>query len=231
MSPSGNSRDYSPVSGGPVVKFPIVDGHTEFVSTWISPFESQTPDAGLGTFGSMLQVGGFLPIMNALQRQSQSGGATYNAVDAVKKQAAELIGATSITKLNSTQVNTGAPPLKHTFTAVFRALKDPQKEVVDPVDQLISWALPELLAEDGALTNLANGGNVIRSIFPSKSPSIVAFSYAGETWPTMVIESIGRPLTVARDAQGRPLLTKLSMQVSTLSALDREDYAKLKIGR
>jgi hypothetical protein len=42
-------------------------------------------------------------------------------------------GRTGITKLNSTQIFSGMPPVKFSFTAHFRALTDPQSEVRDPI--------------------------------------------------------------------------------------------------
>lgn len=230
MDKSGKSRSFSFV-GDTIVAAPITDASHEQSINWQSPFEGQTPDAGLGTFGSMLQVGGYLPILNALQKRT-GPGQSADALAATAAGASGLIGASSVTKMNATQVFSGAPPLTLSLTAHFRAFANPKTEVEDPVNQLIKWQLPRKLAEDGVLTNLAEwDAGLIRSVFPSLAPTIVALRYGGVLWAPMVIERVSRPITVPRSKDGAALHTAVQLQLASLSALDGGDWDAWRTGK
>ena len=64
---------------------------------------------------------------------------------------AQFEGRTGITKLNSTQVFNGMPPVKIQVTALFRAWRDSMKEVEAPFNKLMEWALPIELSKDGSV--------------------------------------------------------------------------------
>ena len=97
------------------------------------------------------------------------------------------------------------PPVKITLTAHFRALRDPVAEVREPIAQLKKWAVPQMLASDGLITNgirSAGKNDVIGTIFPSFSPQVIAMRYGDLTYEPMVIESISEPFTTPRSEKG-----------------------------
>jgi hypothetical protein len=138
MQQDGNTRSFR-AFGDTQVMAPITDANLEQTQNWTSPFENMTADSGMSTFSAMLQVGGFGAILNALQKHVPNGSAADSALSAAQEQANSLTGSTSITKLNSTQIYNGSPPLKITLTAHFRALRDPVKE---PAHGMVHGRLP-----------------------------------------------------------------------------------------
>ncbi len=210
------------------VHSPITDGSMEQSQNWNSPFENAGVDGKLSSFSSMLQSGGFLAIVNALQQTTSKDGAFGKALGVLGTELQGLVGATSVTKLNSTQVFTGSPPLKLTFTAHFRAIRDAASEVGQPLDMLTAWALPRKLAPEGTLLNVAQGGGAVRSVFASDAPPIVAMQYADMLFMPMVIEHITRPLTMPRDKDGRGIGTSVQVTLSSLTALDKADWSAVR---
>jgi hypothetical protein len=212
----------------PTVQFPITDASIEQSVNWHSPFENQSPDAALGSIAAIAQSGGGLAILNALEKQVTGirGADSFESRMAREtvRTADSLVGKSGITKLNSTQTLAGVPPMKLTMTCHFRALKNARSEVQAPIDQLMQWLLPEELAADGAIVNLLNGEGLSRSLFPSKTPTLVAFGYSGRRWSPMVIESISMPMTVPRTKDGDPVHSTVSMQIASLSAIDRAGW-------
>lgn len=93
-----------------------------------------------------------------------------------------------ITRLNSTQVFAGMPPIKIAVTALFRAWKDPAKEVEAPFNQLMSWALPAELSDLGPIlsraTDYAAGEDLsaVEVLAPSIAPAKIAMTYKGKTY-------------------------------------------------
>lgn len=231
MTTQGDSRSFQPF-GDFAVAAPISDANLEQSANWTSPFEQQTPDARFSTFSSLLHVGGLDSVLNALMKvapgsQSVLGGA--------QEQLSSMTGRSSMTKLNSTQIYSGSPPLSISLTAHFRALKDPWKEVDRPVNQLMSWAFPEELAAAGIATNALNqmaaGGSisvdsVMRTIYPSVGPSIVGLRYKGKDFCPMVIERVSKPLDSPIDQNGQTIITSVQMTISSLTAIDRIDLKK-----
>jgi hypothetical protein len=232
MERQGDTRSFRRV-GDTVVAAPISDASMEQTANWTSPFENQTPDAGFSTFSHMLQAGALEPILNALERVAP--GAAAGGFASIKEGAATLAGRSSMTKLNSTQIYNGSPPMKITLTALFRAISNPDKEVMAPVAQLFSWMLPEQLADNSLATNavdaMASGktgvGDILRTIYPSLTPSIIGMVYQGKEYMPMVIESISKPMDCPVTADGKTTFTTLQMQISSLTALDRADFLKM----
>lgn len=223
MTQDGDSRSFK-AFGETQVMAPITDAQVEQTQNWTSPFENQTADSGMSTFSAMLQVGGYGAIMNALQKHVPNGSAADSALSAAQEQANSLTGSTSITKLNSTQIYNGSPPLKITMTAHFRALRDPIKEVKKPVNQLMEWSMADYLAPDGFLTNLIESGSAVRSVYPSRAPSIIGMIFRGCFYMPMVIESITKPLTHPITTDGQTIVTSVQMTLASLTALDRTDW-------
>jgi hypothetical protein len=232
IPPSGDwtrpETDYS-VS----VVAPITDGELEQTHNWNSPFESQTLDssAGLHAFSAALQMGIGAKVANDLGKLLPPGPVS-DLVSKFGASAGAVAGRTGITKLNSTQIYNGTPPLKMTLTLLFRALVDPVAEVKAPVAQLFAWAAPKRLAPYG-LADLVTGqagGSALRTVYPSEVPSMVSVMYGGSVYSPMVIESISKSMTSPIDRNGNPTFTTVQLSLSSLTALDRQDWVRALSG-
>jgi hypothetical protein len=211
------------------VQAPLTDGQLETTANWTSPFENQTADAKLSSLSSMFQIGGFEAIMNAIQQYFPTDGIVSAQIDTANKQLKSLEGLTAVTKLNSTQVFTGMPPLKITVTAHFRALYDAVAEVESPMNQLMAWAVPKRLATQGLVGNLLdkNAERGIRTVYPSETPQIIGMSYANKLFKPLVIESTPFPLTGPRDSKGRLISGAMTLSLATLTAIDKDDWTAI----
>ncbi|MFZ4540068.1 hypothetical protein, partial [Propionivibrio sp.] len=127
------------------VKAPLSESNMEMQLTWSSPFEGAGLEKGMPTVAAMLQSGSIQPYLDSVGAGSGKIADFANTFE----------GRTGITKMNSTQVFTGMPPVKIQVTAVFRAWRDSANEVEAPFDQLMKWALPKKLADEAAILNMA----------------------------------------------------------------------------
>lgn len=219
-------------SDTPLVKAPLTESNLEMTLNWQSPFENAGPESKAPALLAMLQSGALQPVVDALIGNKKADG-TVDASAAQRKSnefLKQFEGRTGITKLNSTQVFTGMPPVKITATALFRAWINPKAEVHDPVEQLMQWSLPQLLSPDGSV--LARAVQAVRgemdyvdALLPSKAPVQVAMHYKGRTYSPLVIESIGQPIGSPVDANGRYTEMQVQMTLSTLTAIDGIDWA------
>lgn len=221
-------RDYSLC-----VVAPFSDGEMEQTHNWHSPFENQTLDSGLGlhSFSAALQMGIGAKIANDLGKMVPQGAAR-DFVNQMGQAAAGAAGRTGMTKLSGTQIYNGSPPLKLNVTLVFRALRDPVAEVKEPVAQLFMWAAPKRLASYG-LGDLVTGqssDSVIRTVYPSEVPSMVSLVFGGTDYSPMVIESISKSLTDPIDKNGNQTFTTVRLSLSSLTALDRQDWVRALSG-
>jgi hypothetical protein len=215
---------------GAEVIAPITDGQVEQRANWLSPFENQTPDARLSSLSAMFQSAGFIPLLNAFQQYLQAQGIQSPLLDSAKNQLTTLEGRTAVTKLNSTQIFSGMPPLTITVTAHFRALYDSSAEVEDPMHQLMAWAAPKKLAQQGIVGNTidSNTRGAVRTIYPSEAPQIIAMQYANMLLKPLVIEAIPYELTGPRDSDGRLIRAAVTMTLQTLMAMDKDDWAAFR---
>lgn len=197
--------------------------------SWSSPFEDAGVDKIRPTITSMLQTGMIQPY---LKNTGLDGGKISGFFS-------EFEGRTGITKLNSTQVFAGMPPVRIEVTALFRAWLDPVKEVEAPVNQLMEWALPEELAADGAIPSIINGiklayndgpdrSAAIAALLPSTAPVMVAMQYKGRTFSPLVVENIVYPLSSPIDQNGNFTEISLPMTLCTLTAFDRKDWSSAR---
>lgn len=203
----------------PEVRAPLTDGTIEATMNWQSPFENVGPDQKFSSFSALIQAGGFSSLLAQLATLLPKG-----ALDGVRKTASEMEGKSNFTKLNSTQVFNGMPPIKISVTAHFRAYLNADTEVRRPMNQLMAWALPKSIAPDGPLVGLA-GGNL--TAFASEVPQILGMKYADMIWAPIVIESMPYPLTGPRDFAGRQTQASMTMQLATLTALDKNDWTEV----
>ncbi len=223
--------------GDAVVRAPLTEASLEVSLGWQSAFENLSPDRSHPTIMSMLQTGYLSQVVSAMGLTgNQSGLTEKNALhgfgQGVESAVQAFEGRSSMTKLNSTQVFTGMPPVKIQVTALFRAWRDADWEVEAPFNQLMSWALPIELAKDGALMSALNavgGGKVpdaVKTLTPSLAPVLVGMTYKGRTFAPLVIENIQQPLDSPIDSSGKFMSLRVPMTLATLTAIDRKDWAK-----
>lgn len=223
------------------VQAPITEGSLEATYNWQSPFEGSGADSKAPTITAMVQSGAIEPILNTLREKVGDVNIDSKGVDsrtltpdnlALNNQINDFIGKTGMTKLNSTQVFSGMPPVKINMTLLFRAFSNPQVEVMNPITQLFSWSLPQQLAKDGLFKNLLdavgkNADAYLDALLPSKAPQMVAVTYKGETYSPMVIESLSKDFTAPVDKDGKYTRMSLPITLSTLTALDQNDLKKI----
>ena len=214
---------------------PLTEGELEQTHNWNSPFENNTFDSGIGlhAFSAALQMGIGATVANDLGKRLPPGPVS-DLVTKFGEGASGAAGRTGMTKLNSTQVYSGTPPLKLRITMVFRALVNPVVEVKAPVAQLFAWAAPKRLAPYGLadLVSGQSGGDVVRTVYPSEVPALVSLSHAGCEYSPMVIESISKSMTSPVDRNGNPTFTAVGLSLASLTALDRQDWVRaLSAGR
>lgn len=207
----------------------VDDANLEVTLNWQSPFEGAGPEARAPTLSAMLQSGAIQPIAERLG--DGVGGATKEVSETAR-------GRTGITKLNSTQVFSGMPPLRIQATIMLRAWRDPQAEVEEPLDQLMAWGLPKRLAPEGTLLTAAidwisegdrDVNGFVEAAMPSFAPSLLAIRYKGRLYAPMVIESIGVPLNSPSDKYGRFVQLQLPVTLSTLTAWDGRDWENSRL--
>jgi len=206
---------------------PLTEASMEIALNWQSPFEQAGPESKAPALMAMLQSGALQPIVDALTGKSKEGGVQQKSNEFLS----QFEGRTGITKLNSTQVFTGMPPVKIQVTALFRAWRDPAKEVEAPFNKLMEWALPIELSKDGSVlaraAETAKGEmGYIEALMPSRSPTRIAMKYKGRLYSPLVIESIGQPMNSPIDSNGRYVELAIPMTLCTLTALDRTDWSK-----
>ncbi|MDB5957517.1 hypothetical protein [Ramlibacter sp.] len=224
----GTNVRWERVPGSVEVQAPVTDGNLEQTANWHSPFENQTADAKLSSLSSMFQAGGFEAILNALQAYIPAGNDLFsNALSAGQQSVQSLEGRTAVTKLNSTQVFSGMPPLKLSVTAHFRAIYDGASEVEAPMDQLMSWAVPKKLAQQGLVGNALDSSQEkgFRTMYPSEAPQIIGMSYANKLFKPLVIEGIPYPLTGPRDSAGNLIHGTMALSLASLTAIGKDDWA------
>lgn len=215
------------------VMAPLTDANLEMVLNWQSPFENVGPETRAPTIFAMLQSGTLQPVIDALN-PFKSDKQTSGKFEAGAGTLKQFEGRTGITKLNSTQVFNGMPPVKITVTALFRAWRDSASEVEAPFNKLMEWALPIELSKDGSVlaraAETAKGDmGYVEALMPSKAPTRVALKYKGRIFSPLVIESIGMPLNSPVDASGRFVQLAVPMTLCTLTALDRKDWSNAAI--
>ena len=214
------------LAGGSVQCLMVDDANFEFQLSWQSPFEGAGPETKAPTLMAMLQSGELQPL---LERMPDS-----DATSAVANLAELARGRTGVTKLNSTQVFAAMPPARLQANLLFRAWSDPASEVEGPLNQLMSWALPELAEEGTLLTALIDlvtsdesitAESAIEKALPSKAPTMVSLGYKGRVFAPLVIETVGIPLNAPSDINGQFVQMQVPVTFATLRAFDKGDWA------
>ena len=191
---------------------------------WQSPFESSGAESKAPMLTAMLQSGAIQPLIDSLKLGDK---VTSDLKGALK----DIESRTGITKLNSTQVFSGMPPLDYPITLLFRAWKDPKTEVMKPLNQLMAWALPQQLADQSTILSRAadyvsgKEKDAINILLPSKSPVMIAINYAGVTMKPMVIESISFETLSPKDKNGDYVSLEVQLKINSLTAIDKDDWS------
>lgn len=221
---------------GETLRVPITEATMEVSLGWQSPFEAMGPEATSPTLLAMVQSGTLADLGGAIggwwDKIGLPGG------EWLEDFLSQGIGRTGLTKMNSTQVFTGMPPLKINATFLFRAWGDAKREVEAPFDTLMGWALPQCLQKDSILTGLLSGtppcaadiGSAfgLANLLPSLTPQMVGLTYKGRTYKPLVIESVGFPMDspITSDAYYTELLVPVTL--ATWQAYDKADWSSLR---
>ena len=240
---------------GESVRAPITEASLEVSLGWQSPFEAMGPEAVSPTLLAMVQSGSAEDLFSALGGNtwtswitSMLGAATDVLPDwltggqGFEELLSSGVGRTGLTKMNSTQVFTGMPPIKINATLLFRAWKNAKTEVEEPFDRLMGWALPQCLQKDSIMTSMANGenaekcsgmsagsaGGVMDALLPSLAPKMVGLTYKGRTYKPLVIESIGFPMDSPITAEGRYTELLVPVTFATWQTYDAKDWTNIR---
>lgn len=210
------------------VKAPLMEANLDVSLNWSSPFESAGVESKAPALIAMLQSGSLQPFLDSLPVLKGSA-----IGDSLKDGLKGFEGRTGITKLNSTQVFSGMSPAKIQVTALLRAWKNPISEVEEPFDQLMQWLLPQQLAEDMTLavgiSDFSQGKrSLLDALLPSHSPVMIGMFYKGRTYSPLVVESISQPIDSPIDKNGSFVSLKFPMTLSTLTALDKNNWKNIK---
>ena len=218
------NSDGEPV-GGPIVKAPFTgDVSLDIDLSWTSPFEGAGSDSAAPALSRGLQSGSLSAIVDRMgEAVAIEAGGMSGALEGAE-------GRSGMTKLNSTQVFTGMPPLRIQGELLFRAWSDPKSEVESPIDQLMAWALPKKLAEIGTIVTAGveyatSDKGLIESMLPSEVPALLSITYKGRTYAPVVIERMSLPLGSPVDAAGSFTQMKLPLTIASLRAWDRDDWS------
>jgi len=206
----------------------VEDVQLDLEMNWQSPFEGAGAEGAAPALSSMLQSGAIAAMVEKAGEQLDT-----SAFSDLAGSFRAAVGRSGMTKLNSTQIFNGMPPLRIQGELLFRAWSDPKSEVEIPIDQLIQWALPEYLAPEGTMASavleyVTSEKGILESAFPSLVPALLALTYKGRTYSPMVIERVGVPLGGPVDKFGRFTQMKVPITLATLTGKDRNDWMAMK---
>lgn len=211
------------------------DTQLELSMNWQSPFENAGPESKAPALMAMIQSGAVQPILERTAEMVEKvpgvGSAGAEKLRSTQLTAEGLRGRTGMTKLNSTQVFSGMPPIKIQATLLLRAWRDPAAEVEQPLDQLMKWALPRQLAPEGTMLTAAmdyasgRADGLLDAAFPSLAPTLIGLKYKGRLYAPLVIETVSVPLGSPIDKLGRFVQLAVPVTFSTLTAWDGADWA------
>lgn len=207
--------------GGKPISAPASDVQFQMTLNWQSPFENMGPESKAPALMALLQTGQVATVANALTAffpEGTVGDFLRQSAGTASDIAKDLEGRTSITKLNSRQVFSGMPPIKISMTIHLRAVANAEREVMDPYRRLLEWALPQSLAKDGLLPEIASGAQkgaaeAVKALFPSLAPTMVGLTYGNNRYAPMVIEDVSHPLDGPMGEDGVPLYRAVQLQL------------------
>jgi hypothetical protein len=225
MKRMGDGADWARDDSETPFEAPLTQASLDMLATWQSPFESAGVESRFPALAQMAQAGLFRGVLQAVgSKIPEKMERTKEFVADIEKSAQKLVGKTGVTKLNSTQVFSGAPPIKIQITAFLRAFKHPVLEVEEPLKKLQQWTLSRKLARDGTAAEFIRSGADVLSLMPSEVPTIVGFHYKNRVFQPMVIESVSDPLDAPIHSSGYRISAAVQITLCSLTALDRNDW-------
>lgn len=218
-----------------MVVAPPLEGSIELSGNWQSAFEQAGAEAKAPTIMAMLQTGQLQSYAEAIFGAGNDATLAGRISLEITEFSRAGQGRTGMTKLNSTQIFTGAAPVKISMTLNFRAFDDTDAEVQQPVDQLCRWVLAKDLAPNGglaqAIINFREGKGALKALLPSEAPPLLALRYGGYTFSPMALENVSRTLTGPRTSDGGLLNESVQITLSSLTALDQNDWVRARAGQ
>lgn len=213
----------------PIVQAAFTDASMEVALNWQSPFENSGTDSQAPTLAAMLQSGSLQPLLAAVTNNGERFAQIHQKANQVLN---DFEGRTGITKLNSTQVFNGMPPIKVTGTLILRAWRDALTEVQRPIDSLMDWVLPQELSKDGSViaraTKTAQGDmSTIEALMPSLAPVPVAMRYKRYLFQNMVLETAQLNLDAPITVDGHFAEMRMPITLCSLTAIDRTDWKQI----
>lgn len=126
--------------------------------------------------------------------------------------AQSMLGMTSVTSFNSRQTWEANQPTAFTLELLLYALEDAAAEVMLPLRTLEQWIAPETLSLAG-----------LASFEGGKIPSFVLLNIGTKViYKDCVINSMSLPFDKEVDSRGNFVRATVSMQLSTLTMVDRQ---------
>lgn len=223
------------VPGGAIVRAPFTDGNLEITANWQSPFEHSGAESRMPSITGMLQSGTLQSYAQDMPGVGSGDGIASRLAADVTNFSKDAQGRSGMTKMNSTQIFSGAAPIKIPLTLHFRAFDDPETEVQAPIDQLARWALARELAPNGAIVSaieaFKGGQGYLKAMLPSLAPQMIGLRMAGYLFAPCVIESVSHSISGPRASDGSMLSVAVQVVLTTLTALDQADWQRARSGR
>jgi len=219
-----------------IVKAPLSEAEMSIALNWQSPFEGAGVESLAPTMGGLIQSGVLSDTLSTLEKMlpdsAQSAISSLTQKAGLENTAELLRGRTGITSINSLQVFSGMPPVKLTVTAEFRAWDDAKKQVEQPIDALVKWALPVHLDKSNLaerLSQVSGGQSTLLAMFPSDAPVIVGMLYKRRLFRPMVIESVELPLSSPINRDGEFTSMSVAITLCSLTGIDRADWDNWRV--
>lgn len=217
-----------PIEGSPVVSGLTIDADMTLESQYNSPFENSNPESRLPTLMGMLQGGDWVNTLDKVLGKVGLGGGEDGAglSEETKKKLNQLEGRSNFTKVNSTQIYVSSSPVRFNVTMFFEAWASARHEVEHQVAMLQQWSLPDELSDDSIVGELAENTS-IESLFPSKVPPFVSFTYAKKRYVPLLLESVSAPMVAPMDASGNRIVLEVTLTLVSRTAWDKRNIANL----
>lgn len=214
--------------GGSVVTGIAMDADLSIEGQYNSPFESSNPENRMPVLMGMLQSGDWVNTVDKVfgGMVNGLGGDSVGLSDDVKDKMNQLEGRSNFTKVNSTQIYVSSSPVRLNVVLFFEAWKDALHEVEHQIASLQQWALPEELSDDSLISSFAQDPG-ITSLFPSKIPPFVSFTFGKKRYSPLLLETVSAPLVVPMDSKGNRLVLEVNMTLVSRQAWDKRNIKQL----
>lgn len=213
------------IDGSPIVSGVTIDADMTIEAQYSSPFENSNPESRLPTLMGMLQAGDWVNTVDTVLGNVGLGGGTGLSDDA-KDKLNQLEGRSNFTKVNSTQIYVASSPIRLNVSMFFEAWNDALHEVEHQVATLQQFASAEHLSDDSLVASVANNAS-ISSLFPSKVPPFVSFTYGGKRYAPLLLESVSAPLVTPLDPDGNRLVLEVNLTLVSRTAWDKTNISAL----